>query len=81
MSAEFHYLDPHTCAHVIKNLAKALHEAHKVGICHRDLKPSNIMVSNDFNLSMVKLTDFGIAKLAESEIESEIELLRKMKVP
>lgn len=77
METEFHYLDPHVCAHVIKNLAKALHEAHRMGICHRDLKPSNIMVSLDYNLSHVKLTDFGIAKLAEGEIESEIDLFEK----
>ncbi len=43
------------------------------GICHRDLKPSNIVVSNDFGLRVIKLTDFGIAKLAESTIAEEME--------
>lgn len=74
LSNYFFYLDPSLATHVIHHLAKALYEAHKSGICHRDLKPSNIMVSDDPSLSNIKLTDFGIAKLAESEIAHEMEL-------
>ena len=74
---EFYFLDPSLGAHVVHHIAKALKEAHRVGICHRDLKPSNIMTSNDLSISKVKLTDFGIAKLAESEIEAEIEEFTK----
>jgi serine/threonine-protein kinase len=74
LSSYFFYLDPSLATHVIHHLAKALYEAHKSGICHRDLKPSNIMVSNDPGLTYIKLTDFGIAKLAESEIAHEMEL-------
>ncbi|HHQ6617616.1 TPA: serine/threonine-protein kinase [Serratia fonticola] len=74
---DFHYLDPSLAAHVIHHLAKAIHEAHRVGICHRDIKPGNIMVSDDHGISSVKLTDFGIAKLAESEIAAEINLFEQ----
>ena len=35
------------------------------------------MVSSDLNLRIIKLTDFGIAKLAENEIEAEMELFDK----
>jgi serine/threonine-protein kinase len=70
--SEFDVLDPALAAHVIHNIARALQEAHSRKICHRDLKPSNIMVSSDPAMATIKLTDFGIAKLAENEIAAEM---------
>jgi serine/threonine protein kinase len=72
LSNQFHFLDPSLAAHVLHNVIRAVHEAHRSGICHRDLKPSNIMTSHDYAMSSIKLTDFGIAKLAESEIGEEM---------
>lgn len=44
-----------------------LDHAHKKGVVHRDMKPSNIMLVNDNDGSIVvKIVDFGIAKLLES---------------
>lgn len=74
LDEEFYYLDPNLAAHTLHHMAKALNEAHRAGICHRDLKPSNIMTSGDPGVTALKLTDFGIAKLAESEIEAEMNL-------
>lgn len=77
LNNEFYFFDPSLAAHVLHHIAKALLEAHRSGICHRDLKPSNVMTSSDPGLTVVKLTDFGIAKLAENEIAAEMELFGK----
>jgi serine/threonine protein kinase len=45
-------------------ICEALHAAHRKGIVHRDLKPANILVTKQG----IKLLDFGLAKLATTEI-------------
>jgi hypothetical protein len=49
-------------------ILQALDHAHKRGLVHRDLKPENIfLVRDDEDNQVVKLVDFGIVKLLESE--------------
>jgi len=48
---------------VMRDVAKAIHEAHRLGIVHRDLKPSNVLMERDSDGRWFPVVmDFGLAR-------------------
>jgi len=60
-----HRLSVAQIKHVITQAAMGIDFAHENGVFHRDIKPDNIMVSST---GVVKVMDFGIARLIESDM-------------
>ncbi|MBI4850708.1 MAG: protein kinase [Acidobacteria bacterium] len=57
---------------LLSQVCDAAAAAHRKGIIHRDLKPDNIMVEQQEDQSeMVRVLDFGIAKLSQNPAYSE----------
>ena len=56
-------LPPPLVAQLAERLARALAHAHAQGVVHRDIKPGNVML--DLPTARMKLTDFGVAGIAD----------------
>lgn len=56
-------LQPDKALEIARQLCAGLAAAHEKGVLHRDLKPANVMLDGQGN---VRITDFGLAGLAES---------------
>ena len=57
------HLSPAEAIPILRQVARALDAAHAAGIVHRDLKPDNVFLCSEAGGGLVKLLDFGIAKL------------------
>ncbi len=56
-------LTPRRCLEVLRPVCEVLAQAHRSGLVHRDIKPENIFLHQSAQGEVVKLLDFGIAKL------------------
>jgi len=63
------------CLPIFAQVCAGLAHAHEHGVIHRDLKPSNIMViDSGGQKDLVKIVDFGIAKLMLREMDESKHL-------
>jgi serine/threonine protein kinase len=60
-------MQPWRAIHIMRQVLRAVGAAHAKGIIHRDLKPDNIFIVNrDDEHDFVKLLDFGISKILDT---------------
>jgi len=59
-------------AYLCAQVAGSVSDAHASGIVHRDLKPENIVISKVRDGEMAKVLDFGLAKLFEGNVETQV---------
>lgn len=58
--------------HLIKEVALAVHEAHRIGIIHRDIKPANILVEErEDGTKKPWVMDFGLAREVEGKGQTQ----------
>jgi serine/threonine protein kinase len=62
-------LDQELSLLIAREVCLGLDHAHQHGIIHRDIKPANIMITTD---GQVKITDFGLAKLHQSQTQQTV---------
>lgn len=67
-------LEPETAALCFDQVLYALMAAHAEGIVHRDLKPGNVYVATHRKNRVVKLLDFGIAKIKSTPMTSGLTI-------
>ncbi len=64
-------LAPRRSAEILLPICEVLTEAHDLGIVHRDIKPANIFLHRGRRGEVVKVLDFGLAKLIGEEVMTQ----------
>jgi serine/threonine-protein kinase len=57
---------PERAVFIARQMLAGLASAHVAGVLHRDLKPSNVLLVGSPGEDLVKILDFGVAKLLDS---------------
>lgn len=55
-------------AETVRPIVDAIRYCHSLGIIHRDLKPENLLYMTPSDNSIIKITDFGLARFVENEM-------------
>ncbi len=61
---------PDDVAAWLAQAAKALARAHELGIVHRDLKPANLFLADVDGERVIKVLDFGVAKMSDASAQT-----------
>lgn len=54
---------------LVRQICQALDVVHTQKVVHRDLKPSNILLANEAGTEVAKVTDFGLVKLVDVNLQ------------
>jgi serine/threonine-protein kinase len=62
-------LPPGRVRRILRQITNALEMVHAQKVVHRDLKPSNILLANEGDAEIAKVTDFGLVKLVDVSLQ------------
>jgi serine/threonine protein kinase len=63
-------LEPSVAVPLVVQACRGVAAGHAAGIIHRDIKPSNLFLEEEDGLLVVKVSDFGLAKVQDAGIDS-----------
>lgn len=63
-------------AGLVRQIFKAMQYLHTEGLLHRDLSPDNILLKKYDSCQVVKLSDFGLVKLPESQLTTRDTVMK-----
>ena len=65
-------LEPPELDKIFTEIARAVQNAHDLGVVHRDIKPANIFIAREGEHEVTKVLDFGIAKLVDDRLTAPV---------